>query len=71
MWVVVWGEESVVGPWATEAQALAYIRRNTDRQDKETWEAAHDFVVKVRTPADEPGYDRDWMLTGIQIRGDD
>lgn len=67
MWVVVWDEDTVDGPFATKAQAREYVE--IDRMVHGEPFPFDDFIVKVRTP-NTPGYDRDLTLHGLMIRDD-
>lgn len=60
MWVVVWSEDDITGPFATEAQAYASIGKDVG------WVPS---VVRVHAPND-PTYNRDLTLHGILIRDD-
>jgi hypothetical protein len=67
MWVVVWSEDQIAGPFATQAQARAYVTGDSD--DPHLHAAADDFVRPVHRP-NTPDYDGHLTLAALMIKGD-
>jgi hypothetical protein len=64
MWVVVWDENNVVGPFKDKTQARDHINACMDHPL--TRDVADDFIVQVRRPRD-PDYNHSLVLISEMI----